>query len=127
MVHADSSTFNSGVSKSQAYEQVLEQARALFDGQRNWICNTANTASLLWHAYHALPTPSNQVNWAGFYILDPSVPSKAKSPVRRSNSVEAYAAQRHRVARPNSYRMSSYSLAILPAIANRRVRSSCRS
>ncbi|RMY84466.1 hypothetical protein D0862_11418 [Hortaea werneckii] len=76
MVHADSSTFNSGVSKSQAYEQVHEQAQALFDGQRNWICNTANTASLLWHAYHALPTPSNQVNWAGFYILDPKVPNQ---------------------------------------------------
>ncbi|KAI7459607.1 hypothetical protein KC351_g17622 [Hortaea werneckii] len=60
MVHADSSTFSSGVSKSQAYEQVHEQAQALFDGQRNWICNTANAASLLWHAYHALPTPSNQ-------------------------------------------------------------------
>lgn len=35
--------------------------------------NTANTASLLWHALHSLPSPSNQVNWAGFYVLDPSV------------------------------------------------------
>lgn len=33
--------------------------------------NLANTASLLWHAFHALPSPSNQVNWAGFYVLDP--------------------------------------------------------
>jgi L-methionine (R)-S-oxide reductase len=70
---------------------VLEQAKALFDNQRNWvwyshlrtICpktstsdcqrsNTANTASLVWHALHALPSPSNQVNWAGFYVLDPT-------------------------------------------------------
>ena len=35
--------------------------------------NTANTTSLLWHALHALPFPSNQINWAGFYVLDPKV------------------------------------------------------
>ncbi|KAF2725799.1 GAF domain-like protein [Polychaeton citri CBS 116435] len=72
MVHADSSNFASGVSKKQAYTQILEQAKALFDGQRNWVCNTANTSSLLWHALHALPSPSDRVNWAGFYVLDPS-------------------------------------------------------
>lgn len=27
--------------------------------------NLANAASLLWHAYKSLPSPSNQVNWAG--------------------------------------------------------------
>ncbi|KAI5369662.1 Putative Free Met sulfoxide reductase, GAF domain, GAF-like domain superfamily [Septoria linicola] len=71
MVHADSSNFVSGVSKTQAYDQVIEQATALFAGQRNWLrSNTANAASLLWHAYHALQEPSNKVNWAGFYTLD---------------------------------------------------------
>ncbi|TKA35585.1 hypothetical protein B0A54_13172 [Friedmanniomyces endolithicus] len=53
--------------------RVIEQATALFDGQRNWVCNTANTASLLWHAFHSLPSPSNLVNWAGFYVLDAAV------------------------------------------------------
>ncbi|KAG4440059.1 hypothetical protein IFR05_004452 [Cadophora sp. M221] len=33
--------------------------------------NLANTASLLWHAYKSLPSPSAEVNWAGFYVLDP--------------------------------------------------------
>ncbi|KAM0721121.1 hypothetical protein Q7P37_003407 [Cladosporium fusiforme] len=70
MVHADSSNFAAGVGKKEAYEQVIEQASALFDGQTNWVCNTSNTASLLWHALHALPSPSNKVNWAGFYVLD---------------------------------------------------------
>jgi L-methionine (R)-S-oxide reductase len=37
--------------------------------------NLANTASLLWHAYHSLPAPSSAVNWAGFYVLDPSRPA----------------------------------------------------
>lgn len=36
-MHADSSNFASDVSKAEAYEQVLEQAKALFDGQRNWV------------------------------------------------------------------------------------------
>jgi L-methionine (R)-S-oxide reductase len=46
------------------------------DGQRNWVANTANCASLLWHMYHSLPSPSNAVNWAGFYVVDPSRPSQ---------------------------------------------------
>ncbi|KAL1856901.1 hypothetical protein Daus18300_010555 [Diaporthe australafricana] len=56
MVHADASTFAEGVSKDEALQQVLDQAAALFDGQRNW----------------SLPSPSKDVNWAGFYVLDPS-------------------------------------------------------
>ncbi|KAF2774210.1 GAF domain-like protein [Teratosphaeria nubilosa] len=75
MVHADSSNFSAGVGKREAYEQVLEQAKALYEGQRNWVANTANTASLLWHAFKALPPPSAHVNWAGFYVLDASKPN----------------------------------------------------
>ncbi|ETS81361.1 hypothetical protein PFICI_06363 [Pestalotiopsis fici W106-1] len=75
-VHADASNFAAGVTKEQAYEQVLVQAEGLFYEQRNWSdsnndSNLANAASLLWHAYKSLPGPSNQVNWAGFYTLDP--------------------------------------------------------
>ncbi|KAB5539450.1 GAF domain-like protein, partial [Coniochaeta sp. 2T2.1] len=36
--------------------------------------NLSNVASLLWHAYHSLPAPSNRVNWAGFYTLNPAQP-----------------------------------------------------
>ena len=38
-MHADSSSFADGMSKKEVYAQVLEQARALFDGQRNWASN----------------------------------------------------------------------------------------
>ena len=33
----------------------------------NWdrCSNLANTASLLWHGYKSLPSPSKEVNWAG--------------------------------------------------------------
>ncbi|TVY20757.1 Free methionine-R-sulfoxide reductase [Lachnellula arida] len=71
-VHAEASNFASDVTKEEAYKQVLTQATALLDGQRNWVCNLANTSSLLWHAYKSLPAPSASVNWAGFYVLDKS-------------------------------------------------------
>lgn len=31
--------------------------------------NLSNCAALLWHAFKSLPAPSNQVNWAGKYLL----------------------------------------------------------
>ncbi len=42
-VHADASNFAEGVAKEEAYEQVLQQAAGLFDGQRNW-CVVSTTA-----------------------------------------------------------------------------------
>lgn len=36
-VHADASNFAEGVSKDDAYEQVLLMAEGLFSGQRNWV------------------------------------------------------------------------------------------
>lgn len=39
-VHADASNFAVGVSKDEAYEQVLLQAEGLFYGQRNWVRNS---------------------------------------------------------------------------------------
>ncbi|RFU26227.1 hypothetical protein B7463_g10110, partial [Scytalidium lignicola] len=39
--------------------------------------NLSNTASLLWHAYKSLPSPSSEVNWAGFYTLNPSTKSQS--------------------------------------------------
>lgn len=47
--------------------------RGLVEDQRNWVCNTANAASLLWHMFHSLPAPSSSVNWSGFYVLDKTV------------------------------------------------------
>jgi len=36
-VHADSSNFTGGVTKEEAYRQVYEAAKGLFDNQRNWV------------------------------------------------------------------------------------------
>ncbi|KAL2415546.1 Free methionine-R-sulfoxide reductase [Exophiala dermatitidis] len=72
--HADAAKFASGIGKPTAYAQLLDSLSALVADQRNWVANTANAASLLWHLYHSLPAPSSSVNWSGFYVLDPRDP-----------------------------------------------------
>jgi L-methionine (R)-S-oxide reductase len=75
-VHADASNFESGIAKKDAYEQVIDAMKGLVHEQRNWVCNTANAASLLWHLFHALPSPSSSVNWSGFYVVDKLQPTQ---------------------------------------------------
>ena len=35
--HAEASAFKEGVSRADAYKQVLEQMKGLMEGQRNWV------------------------------------------------------------------------------------------
>src|SRR6266403_1077173 len=49
-------------SKPELYENLVLQLRSLLAGERDFIANAANFASLL---YHSLP----DLNWAGFYFL----------------------------------------------------------
>jgi len=49
-------------SKHELYESLVTQVRSLVEGERDFIANAANFASLL---YHSLP----DLNWAGFYLL----------------------------------------------------------
>ncbi|HXF79525.1 MAG TPA: GAF domain-containing protein [Usitatibacter sp.] len=49
-------------SKPALYAELLAQARALFEGERDAGANSANLAALL---YHSLP----DLNWAGFYWM----------------------------------------------------------
>lgn len=50
-------------SKTDQYEQLQQQARALVEGESDRIANAANISALV---YHALP----EVNWVGFYLYD---------------------------------------------------------
>jgi L-methionine (R)-S-oxide reductase len=50
--------------------------QALLSDQRNWVAATANASSLLWHLFHALPSPSSSVNWSGFYVVDRQTPGQ---------------------------------------------------
>jgi L-methionine (R)-S-oxide reductase len=49
-------------SKPELYRDLAAQLRALLEGERDFIANAANFASLL---FHSLP----DLNWAGFYLL----------------------------------------------------------
>lgn len=49
-------------SKLELYQNLVQQLRSLLVGERDFIANAANFASLL---YHSLP----ELNWAGFYLL----------------------------------------------------------
>jgi GAF domain-containing protein len=49
--------------KREVYEDLLQQAQALFAGEKNTVANAANLAALLWHGLPGL-------NWAGFYFRD---------------------------------------------------------
>lgn len=49
--------------KTEQYAQLLEQARALMQGESDRIANAANLSALV---YHALPG----LNWVGFYFFD---------------------------------------------------------
>lgn len=58
MVHADASNFHSNVTKAEAYAQVLEQAKALMDGQRNWV----RTSQLILHTVSLMRTLLEKCN-----------------------------------------------------------------
>src|SRR5262245_18006241 len=49
-------------SKTEFYTSFNRQLEAVLHGERDWICNLANTSALL---MQMLP----DLNWAGFYLL----------------------------------------------------------
>lgn len=49
--------------KPALYAELLQQAEALFKGERDSVANAANLSALIWHA---LP----DLNWAGVYRFD---------------------------------------------------------
>ena len=53
-----------GLSKTELYKFLEEQAQALITGELDFIANSANLCSLLWHC---LP----DINWVGVYRLKP--------------------------------------------------------
>ncbi|PGH04807.1 L-methionine (R)-S-oxide reductase [Blastomyces parvus] len=54
--------FNRSYANKNIYTEIIK------------VSNFANVASLLWHAYAALPASSSDVNWAGFYIRQDKFP-----------------------------------------------------
>jgi GAF domain-containing protein len=49
--------------KAEFYRQANRQLAAILEGERDWICNLAQTSAFLMQTLHDL-------NWAGFYLFD---------------------------------------------------------
>ncbi|KAJ1924157.1 hypothetical protein IWQ60_005415, partial [Tieghemiomyces parasiticus] len=57
--------------KAEFYEEVVAQAAALLQDERNWVTNLANVSALLYHSFHESPDPKHKaVNWVGFYLAN---------------------------------------------------------
>lgn len=52
------------LSRQEFYTSLVEQAKHLVEGEPNWIANLSNLSALLKFYLQ-------DVNWAGFYLLDP--------------------------------------------------------
>ena len=48
--------------REERYKHLLKQAESLLEGERDWVANLANAASLLYFTLEG-------VNWCGFYLL----------------------------------------------------------
>jgi GAF domain-containing protein len=62
-MEATKQTIDQNLSREELYPSLLEQVRAVLEGETNLIANLGNAAALL---FHALP----EVNWAGFYLYE---------------------------------------------------------
>ncbi|GLB37792.1 putative GAF domain-like protein [Lyophyllum shimeji] len=81
MPHADSSLVPPSIkTKVEFWEHVHAQLELLLDGQRNWVSNLANAASLIYNSLLAFPTffgpdRNKAVNWCGFYVASHLFPT----------------------------------------------------
>ncbi|RYC53772.1 hypothetical protein CHU98_g12438 [Xylaria longipes] len=84
MVHADASNFAQGVTKEEAYEQVLLQAEGLFDDQRNWVWCVYRTHHEMYMKHKRLTDNGVKAIWqtpprssgTRFYTLDATKPKQ---------------------------------------------------
>jgi L-methionine (R)-S-oxide reductase len=52
------------------YKELLADVEAYTTSQRDYVSNTANISSIIWHAFH---DANRLINWAGFYFVRPLV------------------------------------------------------
>lgn len=50
------------MTKRESYDELMRQARGLFEGERDVIANAANLSALIWQGL-------SDLNWTGFYFL----------------------------------------------------------
>lgn len=81
MVHADAAALPSYVvTKSDFYDHLESSLSGLIDPSTDWISSLSNAASLIFNSMNRFPLwAEKRVNWAGFYLLSPLLPSELVS------------------------------------------------
>ncbi|RUS19478.1 GAF domain-like protein [Jimgerdemannia flammicorona] len=75
-MHPTESDFDSNIPRPKFYAELVEQAKSLVEGQRNWVTNLSNISALVYHGLRSLERAKTKpVNWAGFYFADPKDPT----------------------------------------------------
>ncbi|KAL1919425.1 uncharacterized protein VTP21DRAFT_2118 [Calcarisporiella thermophila] len=74
MVNSAVGNFSSISDKSQFYAELLSQCQSLIEGERYWVTNLANLASLIYHGLNDI-SPKH-INWAGFYVATKNNPEE---------------------------------------------------
>ncbi len=69
---AEELKISEGADKTQTYEEILPQIKALIDGETNLVANLSNIAAVLDTAFQHL--------WTGFYLKDPEKPQLVLGP-----------------------------------------------
>lgn len=85
MVHADAAALPSYVvTKSDFYDHLESSLSGLIDPSTDWISSLSNAASLIFNSMNRFPLwTEKRVNWAGFYLLSPLLPSELVSRKQR--------------------------------------------
>lgn len=79
MPHADASLVPDSIkTKSEFWTHVHDQLEILMGGQRHWVSNLSNAASLIYNSLQAFPSNfgdgERSVNWCGFYLISSLFP-----------------------------------------------------
>ncbi|KAG2031455.1 GAF domain-like protein [Suillus americanus] len=79
MPHADASLVPGSIkTKSEFWTHVHDQLEILVGGQRHWVSNLSNAASLIYNSLQAFPSNfgdgDRSVNWCGFYLISSLFP-----------------------------------------------------
>ncbi|SNX87822.1 related to methionine-R-sulfoxide reductase [Melanopsichium pennsylvanicum] len=87
MVHADAAALPSYVvTKTDFYDHLESSLISLIDPGTDWISSLSNASSLIFNSMNRFSVWSEKkVNWAGFYLLSPLLPSEIFDPKHRPN------------------------------------------
>ncbi|TKY87516.1 hypothetical protein EX895_003530 [Sporisorium graminicola] len=78
MVHADAAALPSYVvSKTDFYDHLESSLLSLIEPSTDWVSALSNAASVIFNSMNRFPLwHEKRVNWAGFYMLSPLLPSE---------------------------------------------------